>query len=230
MKFFFGVIIGLVLAILIAAGAAHYAFGDLNGFGERDRSNDLTETFDFMGFDQIDVGGVFELEVTVGEDFGIEVSGAAEDMARLEASVDDGVLTLRQSRRERGSRRWRNRGLDAVITLPALNALNVSGVGEVDVTGIDALGFEAAISGVGDVELVGSCENLVAEVSGIGDFDAKGLECQTVDIDVSGIGDADVYASQSVTANVSGIGSVSIYGSPARVDKSGSFLKNISVK
>ena len=58
MKIFLGILVGLLLAIGIAAGAVYYAFGDLKDIGDRDRSQDITETYDLMGFNEIDVEGV----------------------------------------------------------------------------------------------------------------------------------------------------------------------------
>lgn len=230
MKFFLGILIGLMLAVGIAAGAAYMAFGDLSDVGERDKSNDIAQTYDLVGFDAIDVAGVYELDVTVGGEFSIIISGAPEEIARVEASVENGELMLGQKKMERGKRHWRNQGLTATLTMPALSAIDVAGVVDGEVTGIDATSFKADLSGVGDLDLSGSCETLTAGVSGVGDFDARDLECQDVDIHVSGVGDASVYASQSVDASVSGIGSITVYGSPAQVEKSGGFLSSISVK
>jgi len=230
MKFLFGLFIGLLLAIGIAVGAGYMAFGDLSNIGERDKSKDITQTFDLAGFDRIDAGGVYELDVSVGGDFSVTISGASEEMARLEADVENGELSLGQKRPEHGKRRWRNSGLTAVISLPALNAIDISGVVDGEVTGIAAASFSADLSGVGDLELSGTCENLTADISGVGDFDGRDLECETVEVHVSGVGDASVYASQSVDASVSGIGSISVYGSPSQVEKSSSFLSSISVQ
>lgn len=230
MKFLLGILIGLLLAVSIAAGAAYIAFGDLRDFGDRDRSNDITETYDLTGFDKIDVGGVYEIDVMVGGDYAIAVSGAPEEMSRIEVYVENGELFLDQKRPERGKRRFRNHGLTAVISVPALSAIDVSGVVDGEVKGISAGAFSADLSGVGDLDLSGTCENLDADVSGVGDLDAEDLKCLTVDIQVSGIGDATVYASQAVEASVSGIGSITVYGSPSQVEKESGFISNITVK
>ncbi len=230
MRFFLGILIGLGLAIGIAFAAGYMAFGDLGDVGERDKSKDVTETFDLTGFDKIDIGGVYEIDVTVGGDYSVVISGAESEMERVEAYVENGELYLGSKRPERGKRRWRNQGLTATISLPALGAIDVAGVADGEVTGINAGGFRASLSGVGDLELSGSCETLNANVSGVGDLDAESLECENVDVNVSGVGEATVYASESVEANVSGIGSITVYGSPSQVDKSGGFLSNITVK
>ncbi|VAW08027.1 hypothetical protein MNBD_ALPHA05-424, partial [hydrothermal vent metagenome] len=104
------------------------------------------------------------------------------------------------------------------------------GVADVDVEGVAADDFSVRLAGVGEIDVAGTCNGLTASLSGVGELDAAGLECADVEVRVSGIGEASVYASRSVDANVSGIGSITIYGSPARVEKSSSFLADITVK
>ena len=230
MKFFFGLLIGLILAIGIAAGGAYMAFGDLSNVGERDKSNDITRSYDFTDFDKVEIGGVYEFDVSVGEGYSITISGAPEQMDRIDVSVVDGKLILDEARRENRRRKWKDQGLEATISLPALIALDVSGIVDGEITGVDAEEFDADFSGVGAIEISGTCGHFDADISGIGDFDAKELRCQTADVDVSGIGDVDVYASEEIDISMSGIGDVDIHGSPSRVEKNGSLFSDISVK
>lgn len=230
MRLFFGIIIGLAVAIAIALAAAKFAFGDLGGVGERDKSKDVTETLDLAGFDRIDIGGVFEIDVTVGGDFSVAVSGSPEEMRRLEATVENGALKLGQDDVRFGKRPWRDQGMTAVISLPALNGVDLAGVADGNVTGIDAEDFRVDLAGVGSLVLSGRCGRLNAQLSGVGDLDAKALECREVDVDVSGVGSAAVYASETAEASVGGVGSIDIYGSPEQVRKDASFIASISVK
>lgn len=233
MKFFFGLIVGIIVACLIGAAAVAYAFGNLSDIeiGDRDKGADVSQTFDLRDFDRIDIAGVYELDVTVGGDFAIEISGPADEMERVEASVESGRLILDQRDRKRGEKRWRNHdGLTAKISLPALAEVEVSGVVDGDVSGIASETFKVDISGVGDMTLAGECGDLEAQVSGVGDLDAEELKCKNADIDVSGVGSASVFASESVEASVSGMGEIDVYGSPKSVDKDSSFFSNINVK
>ncbi len=230
MKFFLGLLIGLILAIGIAAGGAYMAFGDLSDIGERDKSNDVTQTYDFTDFDKIEIGGVYEFDIAVGRAFSVTITGAPEEIENVDVSVVDGELILDQSRKQNRRRNWKKQGLDATIHLPSLRAIDVSGIVDGNITGIDSEQFDADFSGVGAVDIDGTCGHLDADISGIGDFDASGLECQTADVDVSGIGDVDIYAAAEIDISVSGIGDVDIHGSPARVNKNGSLFSDISVK
>ena len=212
----------------IAAGVL--AFG-LAGQAFAKDNHDIVKTYDLGGFDKISVAGVYDLDVRVGPKFSIELSGSEYEMSLVELSVKDGVLHLNRRERKHGDKRWgkNNDGVDATITMPALNGLEVSGVVDADIVGIDAKTFAVDISGVGDVDLDGDCGAMEAHVSGVGELDAKKLECKSVDINMSGVGDADVFASKEVDAHVSGMGDIDVYGSPSRVKKSSGMFSDVTI-
>jgi hypothetical protein len=245
MRFLIGLVVGAIIAAAIGAAAIAYAArdGELGHFiisddDDRERGGDhkdsgdvITRKVDLRDFDRIDVRGVFELDVDVGgADFAIELSGHAKDLDRVEASVEDGELILDQKKREKGARRRGHDSVTATIRMPALVSIKASGVVDGDVKGVAASAFKAEISGVGDMELAGTCDTLTADVSGVGDLDAQALECKTVKVTVSGVGDASVYASEVVDATVSGMGEISVSGSPETVEKNGGMFSSINVK
>lgn len=231
MKLFLGFLIGLVIAAAIAATAFKVAWGDLSDIGDRDRGEDTSQTVAAADFDRINVAGVFDLNITVGGDYSVTLSGKEEDLARTTANVEDGVLVLDTNERdEDGKRRFVKHGVTATISMPALNAVDAAGVVEGDIKGINAENFSADISGVGEIDLEGTCGALVADVSGVGELDAENLKCRSVNVEVSGVGEAKVYASESVDAEIAGVGSIEIYGSPANVSKSATPFGRISVK
>lgn len=205
----------------------------LAGGAVASEENKVTTRLDLSGFDAIEVAGVYELDVRVGPEFSVELSGPDYEIERVEASVENGTLSLSQRKKNRRDKRrkWRDNreGVDAVITLPNLVSLDVSGVVEGIISEIDTESFRLEISGVGDIELDGECGTLTADVSGVGDLDADELECRRVDVQVSGVGDASVFASEEVRATVSGMGDIDVYGSPERVEKNNSMFAEITV-
>ncbi|GJL95976.1 MAG: hypothetical protein DHS20C05_23810 [Hyphococcus sp.] len=216
----FSMIAASVLAVCVAGAAA-----------AKDKDT-VTRTLDLKGFEKIDVAGVYDLDIRVGPDFSIELSGPDYEMSRVESSVEKGVLRLDQREASRSEKkRWRNKrqGVDAVITLPNLTALEISGVVEGTAQGISTETFEVDISGVGEIELSGECGELDANVSGVGDLDAEELKCRNVEIRLSGVGDASVYARDEVDASVSGMGDIDVYGSPEKVSKSNSMFADVTV-
>ncbi len=189
----------------------------------------VKKTLDLADFERISISGVYDLSVKVGGPFSITISGPADEVDRVKATVSEGVLSLDQKERKRGWGGRKRHGVDAEITMPALNGLDVSGVVDGTISDVDADAFRLAISGVGDISLAGRCDSLDATVSGVGDLDADKLECRIVDVSVSGVGDAAVFASEAVDAKVSGMGDIDVYGGPERVSKSNSMFAEVTV-
>ncbi len=212
------ILVSATAAIAIACGAAFAGDDD-----ER-----ISKTLSLKDFERISVSGVYDLAIAVGGDYSIAIAGPADEVERIEVSVSNGELEFSQTERKGGWRR-KQEGVDVAITLPMLRSLDVSGVVDGDIEGIDADTFDFDISGVGDIDIEGRCDTLTANVSGVGDLDADGLECRSVEISVSGVGDASVFASEEVDAIVSGMGDIDVYGKPERVSKSGSMFADITV-
>ncbi|MFN0023328.1 MAG: head GIN domain-containing protein [Parvularculaceae bacterium] len=214
-----------LLTVLAAAAAV------MSGLAEAQSKR--STTLDLRDFDAIEISGAYELDVIVGEDFSIALSGPPEEMARVEATLKNRALVLGAKKRVRGEHRGEHRdnhkGVSAIVTMPALDRISVSGVADADISGVKAGEFKLDLSGVGEVNIAGACEKLVVRVSGVGEVDAQSFQCKAVDVKVAGIGEARVYASESVAAEVSGMGGIAVYGSPRLVDKRGNFFSEIKV-
>lgn len=219
MRIFLGFLIGLAIAIAIAVVAVKAAFGDLGDVGERDKAKDETRSVEVADFDRIEAAGVFEVDVTVGGDYALTLLGSRDALDKTTADVIDGELVLDNAKPKGARKSWRGEGVSAVITMPAISSFDAAGVVEADISGISADQLNLDLSGVGDIELSGTCDALDADVSGVGDIDAENLQCRTVKVDVSGVGSASVFASESADAEIAGIGSIDIYGSPPNVSK-----------
>lgn len=190
----------------------------------------IRQTYELQDFSAIEISGAYELDVKVGGDYSVAISGHEDEMARTEISVRKGALVLGSKKRlHRANDHDGHNGLTATVTLPALDRLSVSGVVDADISGVDAGAFEVNLSGVGDVTITGRCKRLDARVSGVGELNAKALECAEADIALSGMGEASVFAREMAKAEVSGMGEINIYGSPKTVDKRGGFFSEISV-
>ncbi|MEP3654716.1 MAG: head GIN domain-containing protein [Litorimonas sp.] len=192
-----------------------------------DKSDWETQTYDFTGFDDIRLQGVYDLEIKVGPDYSITVSGPPERMEEADIRVFGDQLILSQ---EKDRRRFKkNEGLHAVVTLPALVNIDLQGVGSITATGVDSEDFDIDVEGVGSVEISGKCGRLNASLEGVGSLDASGLKCKDVDVSVEGMGSAEVYASSAVDADIEGMGSIKVDGNPKDVKKSKSFMSSIEI-
>ena len=196
-----------------------------------DDDEQTTRQFEFSDFDQIHIAGVFDMTVEIADEYSIVVDGRKSDVDRVKASVKNGKLKLAmKEKKSKGLFGKRNdRGVDLTVTMPALSALEVSGVVDAEIASIDSDRLEIAISGVGDVDLEGNCGSLEAAVSGVGDLDAEDLKCDSVEVTVSGVGDARVYARESVVATIGGMGEIDVYGEPENVEKSSNMFAEVTI-
>lgn len=184
----------------------------------------LTKSYDLRDFSAIEISGAYRLDVDVGADYSVSLTGPEDEMSRAEIAVRDGALTL-GSRKHRGDRD----AVFAVVTMPALDRLSVSGVVDADIRGVDAGSLKINLSGVGEVTVDGRCGHLFARVSGVGELDARALKCANAEVSLSGMGAASVFARDAAKAEISGMGEINVYGSPKTVDKRGGFLAEINV-
>ena len=166
--------IALVSATVLAAAAFAQA-GDNDK--DRDSGDDVVRTYDLTGFDGIDISGVYDVEVSVGQTYSIRLEGREKDLDRVKVEVDGDTLELGKNKSAKKYSKMKS--IDAYITLPRLNSLDVSGVTDVEIVGIDSSEFNLDVSGVADVVLEGQCGSIDADISGVSDVDASELECES---------------------------------------------------
>jgi hypothetical protein len=181
----------------------------------------IRETRDLPSFDQIEVGGAFEVTLTIGEPQKVEVEARQKAIGQIITEVKDSKLVI-SSNRTGG-----NTPLNIYITIPALSRLEVHGAAEVNSENIikaDMLSLKVSgaaevkldlevntlrseVSGAAELELSGKAQQHSAIVSGAATLDAQDLETITTDADVSGAATANVNA-EKVTGKTSGAGEI----------------------
>jgi hypothetical protein len=100
------------------------------------------------------------------------------------------------------------------VSVPSLAALDLSGSGNITVTGIKASRLTVTLPGSGDISASGSVTRLNISIDGSGNAQCSGLIARNVDVVVSGSGDIFVTATQSLDAKVAGSGAVLYSGNP----------------
>ena len=225
-------------AILTAAGATAMLMTSttLASAHEVDDKNRVEETHNITDFDKIRITGVYELDVQVGEDFSVFTSGKHKDVEGMKVYLKGSTLVLAQDEDKDKKINWNGRknrnnsGIRAVITMPSLKGLDITGIGAGEIKGIKANNLDVEVAGISDMELLGSCGSLDVDMAGIGELRAEDLKCENVDVDLAGMGEISVYASQSVEADAAGMGSIQVYGNPKDVEKSKNFLASVKIK
>lgn len=172
-----------------------------------------------------------EVDIRLGDEPSLTVTGGANVLDRLVTEVDDGRLVIEI---RRGPLIIGDRDLRIDVTVTSLErvvidgsggvsaefgdadevSVEISGSGEIEADDLRAASVRAGISGSGDIDLSGRTDSLVTEVSGSGDIDASDLEAATAQVVVSGSGNVSVNARDELDVTISGSGDVRYSGRP----------------
>jgi hypothetical protein len=196
------------------------------------------ETRVLSGFNEVHASDRIQVEVSIGPEFAVEVTGP--DAARVRTRVDGDELRITNARRP-----WFG-GTPAIdaqvrVTLPELSGVAASrggeltatlagpcrdfsavaamgGVTEVDAIECDVVDATAAMGGV--VRLAGACRTLDVSAAMGGEVRADRLECELVDASAAMGGTVRAFASLSFDASAAMGGSVDVAGSARESERS----------
>lgn len=160
-------------------------------------SRDITETYDVKDFDKIKMDGFGNLNVTIGDGFKVTATGDDDmiDMLRLRVRGSKLIIDFDDDDDDVHIGSFSDLEIDIDITMPSLNDMEIDGLTDVVVEGLDEEDFNLEIDGKADIELMGKCVTANIEIDGWADLRAKNFKCENVTIEFDGMGDADVYAS-----------------------------------
>lgn len=166
------------------------------------------------GFRSVAASDRIEVEVSMGDEYRVEVVGADADRVRTRVVGD----TLRISQADRSWFGGQSRRLDATVhvTMPEVEALSASRGAEVSGAGIRADDMAIAAAMGGEVRVSGECGALDAAVSMGGVVRAEEFECREADVAASMGGDARVHATGSYDAAASMGGAIRVSGGGQR--------------
>ena len=149
-----------------------------------DDANLIREVRELESFNAIDAAGAVKLEVYVGEPQAVNVRYAQYGAVTTE--VVDGVLKICGVDNHRGK---------AVISVPSLEAINLTGASRAEVHGIT--------------------DELRANISGASKLDADDLWVKTMHITVSGARKAELNVTDSLWAQANGASKIEYQGNPS---------------
>lgn len=199
----------------------------------QDKKGEFTKEFKLQGFDRLDMGNAFTIDVKPGN-FKIVVSGDQDDVEDLEAAVNGGRLRIRYKESNRGWWGKNHHRVYVTITMPTVKGLDfsgatkstVSGFNDLDVLDLDISGASTSnisvnakrvnvdVSGASTIILNGKAKDITGEISGATSFRAYDFSVQNADIDVSGASSAKVTVSENLVAEASGASSIRYKGNP----------------
>ena len=186
--------------------------------------NVIEQKLDLADFDSIELRGVTDLDITVGEAFSamLEVEDNLAEYVLIDVRRGRLIIEL-----EDDIELDTDEGIILHLSMPELVEMEIKGVSQVNATGIDSDELSIEFSGVGGMELSGKAERLDVALTGVGQLDLRDLEAVDVEVAHSGVGKIHVYASERLDAAMSGIGKIRYSGDPDDVDRAESGLGRI---
>ena len=148
-----------------------------------DDASIVNEVREVDAFHAIELSGAMKAEIHVGKPQ--EVKVRFDRLGEVETTVEDGVLRVLGKG---------NHGGRAVISVPTLDALSLSGASKIDIDGdVDSLRLDAV---------------------GASKIDAEELTVKDLHLNVSGASKAEVYVTGTLWAQAAGASKITYHGNP----------------
>jgi hypothetical protein len=174
-----------------------------------------TQTRSVAQFSRLDLAGSNNVTVTVGGRQSVVVHADSKLINDVTTSVVDGTLTIANT-----SSFTATSPMSVEVSVPSLAALELSGSGQISVSGIKAQWLTVTISGNGLLYAIGSTAQLDITISGEGTAQLNQLVADNVSALVTGSGLIEVTATASLLAVIPGDGAVIYGGNPPQVTTS----------
>ena len=234
-----------MVAVLVAALLVSAIFTGCRGtfFGS---GNLETRQYVLSDFSRVEVGSAFDFEIIQSGSYSVSVT--ADDNAFEHIEVAKRGDTLKISMKTFPS--IGSSTLEAVVTLPQLRGLVISGASDGYVTGFSStenieIGVSGAskvagditagdaefdVSGASTVRLEGSADDMDANVSGASSFKLGDFMVNDADVVFSGASSGTVNVTGRLDANLSGASKLEYIGEPTMGDINTSGASTLSKK
>ena len=209
----------IILVILAATGVVLLARDVLPGSsrspGVQGSGVAATSTRALANFSGVDLAGSNNVTVVAGARQSVVVHADSNLLSHVTTHVTAGKLIIG----EIGSFTVKS-PMYVEVSVPSLAALDLTGSGNITVSGISASRLAVALPGSGNISASGSVTRLNVSIDGDGTAQFSGLTARNVNAAVSGSGTIFVTATQSLDAKVPGSGTILYSGNPPQVTTS----------
>lgn len=223
-KMFLSLVAVVTLACLSVSAQEQKNKTKVDGSG-----NVVTKEVSVQPFDQLNVGGVFSVQLSQGskEEVKIEADDNLQEYFEVKNDGSQLSVTMKKDVNINSKKKMK-----VYITFKKLKSLHLKTVGDVSSNGTLAFGdleidnksvgsIDLKLTAqtvtinnksVGDVSLTGNADKVVIKNKSVGSINAGEFVVQTLDIDNDGIGSAEVNAAKEIKVKDSFLGKVTNRG------------------
>jgi hypothetical protein len=183
-------------------------------------------------FTKVELNGVGSLKITQGEQESLNIEGDDNILPLITTEVKDGTLLIGI---KKGYTVNPKASLTYNLTVKNLDQVELNGLGEVTMDGLQTEAFSifvrgsgntkiedlvadtlrVEITGLGDITMSGTVDSQVVVISGSGNYKARDLSSKDAEVRISGLGSAKLRVSDNLDARISGGGDIEYIGDPA---------------
>lgn len=218
---------GLMIANFFSVGASAPRFFNFsfNFKGVKGSGTPASEARELKDFKRVDVGGVFQVEITAQREFAVEVEADDNLLQHIRTEVRNGTLHISTERKISPSNQIKVR-----VWAPDIDDLDISGVANVTLTDVKNSALNIDSSGASKVSVAGKTNKLTVDVSGATKINAEELATVDANIDASGASHVFVNVSGELRGDASGASKITYSGSPSSIVRNTSGASKIVQK
>ncbi len=208
-------IVAVIAVLVLGAIGVALALRDgdsSSGSGIQGSGVAATQARAVPSFTGLDLAGSNEVNVVVGAPQSVVVHADTNLISHVTTRVVAGTLVIADT----GSY-TSHAPMNVEVSVPSLTVLNLSGDGQLSVTGITASQLTVTVSGSGLLSASGTVTRLDVTLRGDGMAELSQLSARDVHALLAGSGLIKVHATSSLNASVPGTGLIMYTGNPAHV-------------
>ena len=212
-----GIFVGTIVLAAVVARVNLGWPGQAVGQDRPDPGEMTTDNRDLSGFDSIEINGTWNVVVSQGDEWQVELSYPENYLEEFEVSVDGDHLSLDGAE----SRSFFGRSsaqFAADIVMPALVELEVAGSSRVTLSGFE--GEQLTIDAAGATQITGEdgrYGELELSVAGANDIQLAGFVFTDADVDLAGASSLTLTMDGGeLTGGLAGAGKVEYFGTVSR--------------
>ncbi|KAF2513961.1 head GIN domain-containing protein [Flavobacterium foetidum] len=227
----------LVLAVFLAAYTAVAQWPDNTNNKIKGNGNVVTQTRNTGDYDEIKVGGPFNVNLVAGKEGNITLKGEENLLSAIKVEIVDNALKI-YVQHGTNIRTSEGKAIEVTVPFEKISEVSLASSGNIQTKDkiksdnftaklagsgnfkldVEAVNFVVNVSGSGDVVLKGKAQTFTSKVSGSGNINANDLKCKNVEANVSGSGNSRINCEESLVAKVSGSGNIKYSGNPEKRD------------
>jgi len=169
----------------------------------------VTDRREVAPFTEVELAGANTVVIHVGMPQSVAVTGDDNLVSRVTTVARAGRLVI-----DNTDSFTTNAPMHVAVSVPSLDAMELSGAGTVTVDGVTGADFSAELPGDGTLVASGTVQGVTAVLAGAGTLDLHDLRATDATAQLPGTGTIRVHATSTLDATLTGTGTILYRGDP----------------